>query len=31
VIFHYGIKGNFTVDKDRLETNFLQLFAHPQN
>ena len=29
--FHNRITGNFMVSKDRLETNLLQLFAHPQN
>ena len=29
--FHNSITGHYTVDKDRLETNLLQLFAHPEN
>jgi len=31
VPFHNRIIGNFMVDKHRLETKLLQLFAHPQN
>jgi len=31
MVFHNRIIGNFMVYKDRLETNLLQLFAHPQN
>jgi len=31
MIFYDRIIGNFMVYKDRLETNLLQLFAHPQN
>jgi len=31
VPFHNRMKGNFMGYKDRLETNLLQLFAHPQN
>ena len=29
--FHNSITGNFLVYQDRLETNLLQLFAHPRN
>jgi len=29
--FHNSITGNFAVYQDRLETNLLQLFEHPQN
>jgi len=31
VPFHTSIIGNFMVYQDRLETNLLQLFGHPQN
>jgi len=31
VLFHNRIIGNFMVFEDRLETNLLQLFAHPEN
>jgi len=31
ILFHIRIIGNFMVYKDRLETNLLQLFVHPQN
>jgi len=31
VRFHKGIIGNFMVYQDRLETNLLQLFRHPEN
>jgi len=31
VPFHNSIIGNFMVYQDRLETNLLQLFAHPEN
>jgi len=31
VPFHNIIIGNFTVYHDRLQTNSLQLFAHPEN
>jgi len=30
-LFHYSIVGNFTVHQNRIETNFLQLFAHQEN
>jgi len=29
--FHNSIIGNFMVYQDRLETNLLQLFGHPEN
>jgi len=29
--FHNSIIGNFMVYQDRLETNLLQLFRHPEN
>jgi len=29
--FHNSIIGNFMVYQDQLETNFLQLFGHPEN
>jgi len=29
--FHNSITGNFMVYQDRLETNSLQLFRHPEN
>jgi len=29
--FHNGIRGNFMVYQDQLETNLLQLFRHPEN
>jgi len=29
MLFHNRIIGNFMVYKKRLETNLLQLFAHP--
>jgi len=31
VPFHNNIIDNFMVDQDRLETNLLQLFMHPEN
>jgi len=31
VPFHKSILSNFMVYQDRLETNLLQLFAHPEN
>jgi len=31
VPFHNSITGNVMVYHDRLETNLLQLFAHPEN
>jgi len=31
VSFHNSIRGNFVVYQDRLETNLLQLFGHPEN
>jgi len=31
VPFHSSIIGHLRVYKDRLETNLLQLFAHPEN
>jgi len=31
VPFHKSIIGNFMVYQERLETNLLQLFAHPYN
>jgi len=31
VSFHNSIIGNFMVYQDRLETNLLQLFGHPEN
>jgi len=31
VPFHNSIIGNFMVYQARIETNFLQLFAHPEN
>jgi len=30
VLFHSSIIGHLMVDKDRLETNLLQLFGHPE-
>ena len=30
VPFHHSITGNFMVYQDRIETNLLQLFAHPE-
>jgi len=30
VPFHYSTIGNLIVYQDRHETNFLQLFAHPE-
>jgi len=29
--FHNSITGNFVVYQDRLETNLLKLFRHPEN
>jgi len=31
MFFNNIVTGNYLVYKDRLETNLLQLFAHPQN
>jgi len=31
VPFHNSIVGNFMVYQDRLRTNLLQLFKHPEN
>jgi len=30
MVFHNSIVSNFMVYQDRFETNFLQLFMHPQ-
>jgi len=30
LLFHNRIISNFIVNNDRLETNLLQIFAHPQ-